>query len=194
MLNFISFLMNLLQEIRKEHSKKQCQLIVDWIGDDPKRFAQLFNLFLNGEELIKQRAAWPLSNCVQKNPVLINAHINELIKNLENKSHHNAIKRNTIRLLQYCEIPVKYQGIVIDVCFRYINSPTEPPAVKAFSLTVLEKLAQQYPDIFIELKWVIESRWSVETAAFKARAKKILKKYDALQKNEKSKTKSGVKR
>ena len=87
---------------------------------------------------------------------------------------HNAVKRNTIRLLQAVTIPQKYQGAVMNICFSYIASPDEAVAVKAFSLTVLQHLAETYPEILPELKLLIEERWDYETAAFRSRAKKIL--------------------
>ena len=65
----------------------------------------------------------------------------------------------------------------MDICFEYISSPTEAIAVKAFALTVLENLSQQYPEIRSELKTIIEDRWDYESAAFRSRAKKILKRF-----------------
>jgi len=79
-----------------------------------------------------------------------------------------------MRLLQYVDIPEKYQGEVLDICFRYVSSPAEPVAVKAFSLTVLSNLAKLYPEILPELKLVIEQQLPHQTIAFKTRAKKIL--------------------
>ena len=60
--------MNLRDEILKEHSKPQCNKIVQWVGDSQKRFDGLFNLFLNDEYRVTQRAAWPLSYCVIAHP------------------------------------------------------------------------------------------------------------------------------
>jgi hypothetical protein len=48
--------------------------------------------------------------------------------------------------------------------------------VKAFSLTILEQLSKEYPEILAEIITVIEERWEYETAAFHSRARKILKK------------------
>jgi hypothetical protein len=61
-------------------------------------------------------------------------------------------------------------------CFELIAEHTTPVAIKAFSLTVLDQLAASYPEIKPELKLIIEERWEHETAAFRSRAKKILKK------------------
>lgn len=169
--------MKLRETILKEHSKANCSRIVKWIGNDQKRFDELFDLFLNDEYRVVQRAAWPVSYCVEDHPEFIKKHFAKLLKNLNKKGIHNAVKRNTIRLLQHVEIPEKFHGEVMDICFRYISSPTEAVAIKAFSITVLQNLARQYPEILNEIKLVIEERWDHETVAFKTRARKLLKEF-----------------
>jgi hypothetical protein len=166
--------MNLRQTILKEHSKAQANKIITWIGSDQKRFDELFSLFLNDEYRVVQRAAWPLSYCVINHPQLIRKHFSKLIKNLRKPKLGDAVKRNTVRLLQHIPIPEKFHGELMSVCFDYISDLQEKAAVKAFSLTILQNLCQQYPEIKDELKTVIEDRWDYETAAFRSRAKKIL--------------------
>lgn len=97
--------------------------------------------------------------------------------NLSKPGLHDAVPRNTMRLLQYVEIPEKFHGQVMDLCFRYISSPAEAVAIKAFSISVLQNLAKRYPGIINEIKLIIEERWDYETIAFKTRAKKLLKEY-----------------
>jgi hypothetical protein len=63
----------------------------------------------------------------------------------------------------------------MDICLRYISSPDEPVAVKAFSLSILQNLSKLYPEIKNEVKLIIEERSPYETAAFHSRAKKFLK-------------------
>jgi hypothetical protein len=167
--------MNIKAALLKEHSKKQCNAIVKWVGNDQKRFDELFDLFLHDEYRVIQRAGWPISYCVEDHPELIKKHYAGLLKNLNKKGIHDAVKRNSVRLLQYVSIPEKFHGEVMDLCFRYITSPAEAVAVKAFSITVLQNLARQYPEIINEIKLVIEERWDYETVAFKTRANKLLK-------------------
>ena len=169
--------MKLRETILKEHSKANCRRIVKWIGNDQKRFDELFDLFLNAEYRVVQRAGWPLSYCVEAHPEFIRKHFTRLLKNLDKKGIHEAVKRNTVRLLQYVAIPDKFHGAVMDICFRYISSPPEAVAIKAFSISVLQNLARQYPEIINEIKLVIEERWDYETIAFKTRAKKFLKEF-----------------
>jgi hypothetical protein len=170
--------MKLREQLLKEHSKANCMLIVKWIGSHQERFDELFNLFLHDEYRVVQRAAWPVSYCVEFHPQLIRKHFHQLISNLEKPGIQDAVKRNSIRLLQHVVIPKKFHGRVMDLCFRYISSPGEAAAVKAFSLTVLHNLCRQYPEIIPELKLVIEDRWNVETPSFQARARNILKAFN----------------
>jgi hypothetical protein len=160
--------------ILSEHSKANCNKIVGWVGSNQKRFDELFDLFLNDEYRVIQRAAWPLSYCVIAHPEFIQKHFSKLLKNLKQQGLHDAVKRNTVRLLEEIPIPDKYHGEVMNICFDYIISPTENPAIKAYSLSVLQNLSKIYPEIKQELKTIIEDRWHYESAAFKSRAKKIL--------------------
>ena len=169
--------MNLRIEILKEHSKAQCNKIVQWVGNSQQRFNELFSLFLNDEYRVVQRAGWPLSYCVEAHPEFIKTNFSKLLKNLQQPKLHDAVKRNSIRLLQHVVIPEKHQGEVMNICFQYVESPTEAVAIKAFSLTVLSNLAKQYPEIIPEVKLLIEVQLPHQTAAFKSRAKVFIKQY-----------------
>jgi hypothetical protein len=172
--------MNLREEILKEHSKAQCTKIVNWVGDDQKRFDTLFSLFLDDEYRVVQRAGWPISYCVIAHPLFIQKNWSKLIKNLGRPGLHDAVKRNSIRLMQDIEIPEKYHGEIMNICFQYMGSPTEALAVKVFSMNVLGKLAKKYPEIKNELKILIEDQFPQQTAGFRSRGKKILQQLEKL--------------
>jgi hypothetical protein len=167
--------MDLLKLLREEHSKKQTDRIVNYIGADKDRFAVLIELFFKGEYRITQRAAWPLSYCVRHHPQLIDPYFKQLLDNLGRKDIHVAIIRNTVRLLQDVSIPKKHHGRVMSTCFDFIQSPDTPIAVKAFSLSILGKLSADYPEIRGELSLIIDEQWEHATPAFRSRARKILK-------------------
>lgn len=172
--------MNLRTEILKEHSKAQCTKIVNWVGNSQQRFDELFKSFLTAEYRVTQRAAWPISYCVIAHPRFINKHWKQLINNLKKPNLHDAVKRNSIRLMQNLEIPEKYQGEIMDICFTYLQSPAEATAVKVFSMAVLGNLAKKYPEIKSELKLMIEDQLPGQTAGFKNRGKKVLNQLEKL--------------
>ena len=171
---------NLRAEILKEHSKAQCNKITAWVGENQQRFDELFNLFLNDEYRVTQRAAWPVSYCVEAHPTFIKKRFGELIKNLQKPGLHNAIKRNTVRILRSIDIPKKYQGQVMNCCFQFLESPTEAVAIKAFSLRVLGNLEKSYPDILPEIKLLMEEQLPNQTAAFKSSAKYLQQSFEKL--------------
>lgn len=167
--------MNLREEILKEHSKAQCAKIVKWVGRSQQRFDELFGLFIHDDYRVVQRSGWPLGYCVIDHPSFISKHWKALINNLKKPNLHNAVKRNSIRLMQDLQIPEKFHGEVMGICFQFLESPTESLAVKVFSMSVLGNLAAMYPDIKAELKLIIEEQLPHQTAGFKSRAKRILK-------------------
>ncbi|MDQ2720972.1 MAG: hypothetical protein M3Z26_14595 [Bacteroidota bacterium] len=167
--------MDLRDQILQEHTKENCNRIIAWVGNNSKRFDELFNLFLNGENRITQRAAWPVSYCAIAYPEFMKNNFDKLIKNLQKPGIHDSIKRNTVRLLQSVEIPKKFEGAIMEICFSYVGSSKETVAIKAFSLTVLGNLAKKYPEIIPELKILIEDQIPYQTAAFRGRAKNLLK-------------------
>ncbi|MBC7902423.1 MAG: hypothetical protein H7Y27_03345 [Gemmatimonadaceae bacterium] len=167
----------ILQEaILAQHSKPQCDLIVGWIGDKQNRFDKLVKLFTGRDYTISQKAGWPFGDLVQKHPDLVRNHFPALVKKLKEPDQHISVKRNILRAFQFVEIPEKFQGIIMENCFSYVESQSEPPAIKAFSLTILDNLADNYPEIIPELLLLLDHHTENQTPAFKARAKMVMKK------------------
>jgi hypothetical protein len=167
---------NLREEILKEHSKPQALKIAGYACASKKNFKELMQYFLNEEYRLAQRAAWSVSWAARKKPEMISPHIKDLVSVLNKTDVHDAVIRNSVRVLQEIEIPEKFHGEVMDACFQFIEKPSTPVAIKVFSLTTLFNLSKHYPEIKPELKLIIEDCWKNETAAFKSRAKKILSK------------------
>lgn len=166
--------MDIEQYLLAEHSKAQCLRIVDHIGNDKGRFASLMKLFLRGPYRLTQRAAWPLSICIEKYPELINPWYSKLLNKLEEPGTHNAVTRNIVRTLQFVKIPKRHQGRVMSICFDQIADPQAAAAVKAFSIGILQNMVKEYPEIAGELRTIIEERWDQETPAFHSRGRKLL--------------------
>lgn len=167
--------MNLRQQILKEHSKAQTLKIVDWIGKNQTRFDELTELFLDKDLKVAQRASWPLRLAATVQPSLVKKHFKRLLDKISSGKVHDGVIRNTIGMMEDVDIPEKFEGRVMDACFNYLTDPKEKAAVKASSLTVLQKLAIKYPEISAEIKTIIETQWPNEGPAFKARARRVLK-------------------
>lgn len=169
-----------LQEmILQEHSKAQMLRIVHWVGSDKYRFKALVQNFLSENPILHQRAGYPLSNIVIQNPDSILPYLDKILLMAAKPGLHKAIRRNTARMLEHLQLPSKYKGKVLNLCFDWIADPNEKVAIKAFSLTVLEHMLDEYPDIGSELRLIIEDQWHRQTPAFQYRAKRVLLKLKA---------------
>ncbi|GAC1441946.1 MAG: hypothetical protein NVSMB63_09910 [Sediminibacterium sp.] len=166
--------MNIREEILKEHSKAHALKIANYACASKKNFKELMQCFLDKEYRLAQRAAWSVSWAARKKPDMITPFIKDLVAQLQKKGIHNAVVRNSVRILQEIAIPEPFHGEVMNACFQFIETPSTPIAIKAFSLTTLFNLSKSYPEITGELKLVIKERWDTETAAFRSRGKKIL--------------------
>jgi hypothetical protein len=169
--------MNLREQLLLEHTKKNCNLIVDWIGNNASRFDELMDLFLNDEYRVSQRASWPLNYCAEAHPHLVDPYLEKILNNLERDGIQNTVKRNSIRLLQFVPLPKKLEGRIMEICFRLLENPREAVAIKAFSLEILAILAKQYPEIIAEIKLLIEDQLPHQTAGFKSKAKRFTKMF-----------------
>lgn len=167
--------MDIRKELSREHSRAKTMKIVDYVGNNPARLKVLVDIFLTGPYRITQRAAWPLSYCAEREPELIIPHLKTILNYLKKPGIHDAVKRNTVRLLQFIEIPKRHQGQVADICFGYLQDPKEPVAIRAFSMTVLASIARQNPDLRQELAILIEDQLPFGSPAFVSRGRKVLK-------------------
>jgi len=172
--------MNISKEILKEknYSKEQALKISEYACSSAGHFKELMQCFLSNEYRLAQRAAWSVSWAAKKKPELIQPYIKDLVAQLPRKDVHDAVIRNSVRIFQQIEIPESLHGELMNNCFGFIESPSTPIAIKAFSLTTLFNLSKFYPEIKNELKLIIEERWNHETAAFRSRGRTILKEMD----------------
>lgn len=172
--------MDLRKTILKEHSKANTNKIVKWIGNDPERFKELVELFLANEYRVTQRAAWALSYCAEEHPELVKPYLGRFIKNLGREGLHDAVLRNTLRFLQFTEVPTKYLGELTNTCFRLLQDYNSPIAVKVFSMTVLLNICKREPGMKNELKLVVEDLLPNASSGLRNRALKTLKVLDNL--------------
>lgn len=84
--------MDIRQALQSEHSKQQTAAIVEYIGDDAARFAELMKIFFAGEYRLTQRAAWPMNYCAEQHSQLIQPYLPKLLKCLDRDDMHFALR------------------------------------------------------------------------------------------------------
>jgi hypothetical protein len=167
--------MDIRTALLQEHTRVQCQKIASYIGHDAQRFNELMHLFLGNEYRVTQRAAMVVNTCAEQSPELIKPWLTKLIRNLDSPGLHDAVKRNTIRILQFMPIPKSQRGRVTIICFQYLQSKTEAIAVRVFAMSVLGIICKTEAGLKNELKLILERDFQYEGAAYRSRASKLLK-------------------
>ncbi|MCX6350290.1 MAG: hypothetical protein NTX03_00325 [Bacteroidetes bacterium] len=165
--------MNLRQQLLQEHSLSNTLFITQYIGEDAEKFAELMEIFLGDNYRLTQRAAWVVSHVVEAHPHLLKPYYKKFIQHLNQPNIHDAVKRNTIRVLQFVEVPKTYWGALADICLRFVADKKEPIAVRVFSLTVLANLCIKQPDLKNEILLLIEDLLPYASAGLKNRALRV---------------------
>lgn len=164
----------LREQLLLEHSKAQTLRLAGWVGYDADRVAVLVHIFSRSDELLVQRSAWVLQYVARKAPGLVAPWLPDLVAKMSEPGVHDAVKRNVLRLLEDMPIPEAVEEPLADLCFGFLADPQEAIAVRVFSMTVLEKIVQKFPELKPELRLLIEEHWEHGTAAFRSRGRKVL--------------------
>ena len=169
--------MDIKQALEAEHSKALTFSIINYIGDDANRMAELMDCFFSDQYRLCQRASWAVGYMAEKQSRLLEPYLERMILNL-NKPVHDAIMRNTMRVFRDLPtIPDELLGITADVCFRYVTTPSVAVAIRCFAMRVLEKICRKVPELKEEVRLIIKDLMQYETApAFTSAAKDVLKK------------------
>jgi hypothetical protein len=166
--------MNLNQSLPERYSQTEFQKIIEWINGSHEHFAELMEIFFENNSRKNQYAASIMIHCVDKWDYLLAPYIEKLILNLQNENLKDATKRNTVRVLQDVKIPENLHGVLANICFQYLQNPSEAIAIKVFSMTIIHNLTKDYPELKEELKFILEEQLPFQSAGFRSRAGKIL--------------------
>lgn len=169
--------MNLQQELLREHSKSQVNKIIEWIGDDEERFTELLRLFLKGDYRTTQRAAWPLGWLGELHPEWLIPWTSKLIEKLR-KQEHPAVARNILRVWSKTELPEEVHGEIANSCFLLVCDRKQPVAIRAYAMQVLGQLCNMHPELWQELRPIIEADIHEEKPAFVSVGRKLLKRFN----------------
>ncbi len=159
-----------------ETSRRNTDFVAEIIFQKPELFEDLFSIFASNTEPISRRAAWVVDTVSETFPELIAAHLDDLVY-MQSKFSHDAMKRHSMRILARSPLPAdEHLGELIRIGFEWLLSPYEATATKIQCMEILYRISQIEPDLKKELADSIEWRLNEETAGFKNRGQKMLKK------------------
>ena len=171
--------MDLREQLQGITGMSDIRHITDYIGNDTQRFDQLMDFFLGDNSRTTQHASHVVSKVFDNYPYLIDVYIERMVSNLDNDVS-DAVKRNTLRVLQDKSIPEDSEGPLANKCFDYLLAAKVPVAIKVFAMTILANLTKKYPDFKNELKPIVEELMENGSGGIISRGKRVLKILDKI--------------
>jgi len=168
--------MDYKQQLLKEHSRANTDAIAKAIGNNAVEFKKIIDIVYNEKAPLPQRASWLLSTMNDKHPDLLLPYISLFISTIK-KIKIDGIKRNMLAVLASNKISKNLQGKLVNLCFDLLLSSDETVAVKVYAMQAIANIAKHHPELENELKAAIEDQLPKTSAAFHARARRILKKF-----------------
>ncbi|WP_142533782.1 hypothetical protein [Saccharicrinis carchari] len=165
----------LFQKIESCNSKQQALFLAGHIAKNKPLIELIFALMEDPKHKKAWKAAWVLDHIYQDNPNLINTYVNKMI-NLFMLSDNDSTRRILGKLLSFYDITEKVDGNFVNTCFDLLQHESVAVAVKVHAMQLLFNISQTYPELRAELKLIIEEQTNNNTIAFKARAKRLLRK------------------
>lgn len=162
--------------LSSETSRRNTDMVVNLVIQDPKLFEALFSIYMSNEEPFSRRAAWVIDTITEDRPGMLLPFRDKMIHMLT-QFRHDGLKRHTLRMLNRTPLPGESEiGFLITICFDWLVSARESIAVKVTCMDLLYRISLSEPDIRKELTDSIEWRLEEESAGFRSHAKKVLKK------------------
>lgn len=168
---------NIKEAVLSIGSKEDAQALADWMDNDPEKFADLWNCILSKDNPLSWRSAWVMDKLTAKHPQLLLPYREELVQQLE-IDHDPGVHRAVLKAIVRNPIPEDVQGFLFDYAIKHLLNPQSYAAIQAHSMTIAYEIAKDIPELKEELRAVITDQAEHNTAAYKSRARQILKKMD----------------
>ena len=172
--------MHSIEEQLVESSKELADLMVKKIGNSQELLDEIMELVYRDEYPVSMRAGWVAFMVIEKHPELGKNHLKTLIRVLP-KTKVDGVKRSALKIL----VATPYQldedslGELADTAFSLAEDPKQAIAVRAFSLDILLKILNVYPEIKPELIAVMESIIPDGSRGLKNKCRKTIAKLKA---------------
>lgn len=164
-----------------DSSKKVAEIAASIVLDDPDRIKQVTEIMVADEYPYSPRAARVLEICSGQFPELFNKEQNTLIPALQ-KVKSEGVIRGILKIVADCPVTVSKRntGILLGLCFDWLNDASRPVAIRVHSMQFLYKISVREKDIRDELISILEEGYADGTAGFRSRSDKLLKKLRTL--------------
>jgi hypothetical protein len=144
---------------------------------NPAMIRDLLDLAYQQKDKFSPRAARVVCFVAKIDPQLVSPYVDEIILSLKDITN-TSIKSNFTNLLYSIDLAKHPDnlGLLVDLCFQWLNSPSDTPATKVYCMEILLKVVQFIPELKPELISTIEDQMTKGSAGIKTRGIEILSK------------------
>lgn len=170
------------------HSKEKRLQYALLILNEPELASNLLDILFMVDDKLSCKAAWVLEYTCGKNLQLLIPYLNRFTEHIP-RIHLDPAVRPVAKICEYLALAYTdkintcfknaltqtHKDRIIETCFDYLIND-EKVAPKAYSMNTLFLLGKETDWVYPELRNILERDFEKESAAFKARARHILKK------------------
>ncbi len=157
------------------YGRANADRLVEIIIQRPELFTELIEIYFANEEPASRRIVWAIDLYAETYPEALFPFIDKIVDHLP-EFNHDGLKRHSLRMLARSPLPEANQGQLITICFDFLLSSSETPAVKVYAMETLYRISIKEPALKQELIDSIEWRAEEESAGVRNRGQKILKR------------------
>lgn len=172
------------------HTREQRDKMARIILDEPSLISSLLSIISHIDDVISCRASWILESVVRKDKTLLFPYLDKFTLLLEKVKLDSAVRP----MAKICELLIisyysktpnktrkylseKHLETITTACFDWLIG-NHKVAAQAYSMTTLVLLGATFNWIYPELKIILEQNYVTGSAAYKARARMVLKKIE----------------
>ena len=170
------------------HSLEKRLFYAHLMRDNPELVPKLLEILFKVDDKISPRAAWVFEFMCNDDIETIIPYLDTFTSNLH-KVHLDSAVRPVAKICEFLAnaytskldnniknaLTELHKERIIETCFDYMIND-EKVAAKAYGMSTLFLLGKAYDWVHPELKLILERDFQKQSAAFKARARHILKK------------------
>ncbi len=171
----------------RDNRKKYANLVIN----HPEMLPQVMDILFNVNDKRSARAAWLLEFVARENLNAILPHLDRITEEMH-KVHLDSAVRPIAKVCEYLieayyhklhnqtkeQLTTVHKERIIELSFDYMITD-QKVAAKAYSMRSLFLLGKEYDWVHPELIMILERDYNAGSAAFKARARQLLKKLKA---------------
>lgn len=168
-----------IENLLFDSSRRTADFALIAIGDNPELFTHILDFALKDNGKHSMRAARVIQMSSEKYPELVQPHLKSIIQSMSGFKT-DGVKRSFAKMIAEMTMDFDEEifGLLVETCFKWLNSPKEKIALKIYSQDILFRISFLYPDLKYELISTLEKQLLHSSVAIKNRSRKMIKKLE----------------